>query len=128
MIISNWLYDNATFLQVVDECHLIHYNINITCAHIDGLIHTEWHVLIRNIGLKIEWRLTDNRTVFWSRLTGFFNNRHTTVTALIWTLEITLCFNIKYNITVHIIFVHKVGIWKLYLKRKIALNKSFVWN
>ena len=33
---------------------LFHYNINITRAHIGGLIQAEWHVLIRNIGLKIE--------------------------------------------------------------------------
>ena len=59
MIISNSLYDNATFLKVVKE--LICFN---TCAHIGGLIQAEWHVLIRNIGLKIEWRLTDNRPFF----------------------------------------------------------------
>ena len=54
MIISNSLYDNATFLQVVNESmNLFHYNINITCAHIGGLIKAEWHVLVRNIGLKI---------------------------------------------------------------------------
>ena len=40
--------------------NLFHYNMNITCAHIGGLIQAEWHVLIRNIGLKIEWRLTDH--------------------------------------------------------------------
>ena len=51
MIISNSLYDNATFLKIVN---LFHYNINITCAHIGGLIQAEWHVLIRNIGLKID--------------------------------------------------------------------------
>ena len=55
MIISNSLYDNATFLKIVNEWILFHYNINITCAHIGGLIQAEWHVLIRNIGLKIEW-------------------------------------------------------------------------
>ena len=54
MIISNTLYDNATFLRIVNEYFLFHYNINITCAHIGGLIQAEWHVLIRNIGLKIE--------------------------------------------------------------------------
>ena len=65
MIISNSLYDNATFLQIVNEwIYFIMYNINITCAHIGGLIQAEWHVLIRNIGLKIEWRLTDNRPIF----------------------------------------------------------------
>ena len=39
MIISNSLYDNATFLQVVNEliCFIM-YNVNITCAHIGGLI------------------------------------------------------------------------------------------
>ena len=59
MIISNSLYDNAIFLQVVNKwiCY-------ITCAHVGGLIQAEWHVLIRNIGLKIEWRLTDNRPFF----------------------------------------------------------------
>ena len=54
MIISNSLYDNATFLKIVNEWILFHYNINITCAHIGDLIQAEWHVLIRNIGLKIE--------------------------------------------------------------------------
>ena len=44
--------------------NLFHYNINVTCAHIGGLIQAEWHVLIRNIGLKIDWRLTDNRPFF----------------------------------------------------------------
>ena len=64
MIISNSLYDN-TFLQIVNEwIYFIMYNINITCAHIGGLIQAEWHVLIRNIGLKIEWRLTDNRPIY----------------------------------------------------------------
>ena len=43
---------------------LFHYKINITYAHIGGLIQAEWHVLIRNIDLKIEWRLTDNRPFF----------------------------------------------------------------
>ena len=34
--------------------NLIHYNINITCVHIGGLIQADWHVLIRNIGLKFK--------------------------------------------------------------------------
>ena len=44
----------------------VSYNINITCAHIGGLIQADWHtVLIRNIGLKIECsRLSDNRPLF----------------------------------------------------------------
>ena len=66
MIISHSLHDIAIFLQVTGSewMNLFHYNINITCAHIGGLIQAEWHVLIRNIGLKIEWRLTDNRPFF----------------------------------------------------------------
>ena len=64
MIISNSLYDNATFLKNSEWMNLFHYNINITCAHIGGLIQGEWHVLIINIGLKIEWRLTNNRPFF----------------------------------------------------------------
>ena len=44
--------------------NLFHYNINIACAHIGGLIEAEWHVHSQNIGLKIEWRLTDNRPFF----------------------------------------------------------------
>ena len=64
MIIINSLYDNATFSTGSERMNLFHYNINITCAHIGGLIPAEWHVLIRNIGLKIEWRLTDNRPFF----------------------------------------------------------------
>ena len=48
-----------------EQMNLFHYNINITCAHIGGrLIQADWHVLIRNIGLKIEWRLTNNRPFF----------------------------------------------------------------
>ena len=43
---------------------MFHYNINVKCAHIGGLIQAEWHVLIKNIGLKIEWMLTDNRPFF----------------------------------------------------------------
>ena len=66
MIISNSLYDNATILHSTgsERMNLFHYSINITCAHIGGLIQAEWHVLIRNIGLKIEWRLTDNWPFF----------------------------------------------------------------
>ena len=42
MIISNSLYDNATFLQTCSEqIHLFHCNINITCAHIGGVIQAE---------------------------------------------------------------------------------------
>ena len=37
--------------------NLFDYNINISCAHIGGLIQAEWHVLIRNIGLQIEYKL-----------------------------------------------------------------------
>ena len=37
-----------------ERINLFHYNINITCVHIGGLIQAEWHVLIRNTGLKIE--------------------------------------------------------------------------
>ena len=46
--------------------NLFHYNIKITCAHVGGLIQADWHVLIRNmyVGLKIEWRLTDNQPFF----------------------------------------------------------------
>ena len=66
MIISNSLYDNATFDTGSEQMNLFHYNINITCAHIGGLIQAEWHVLIRNIGLKIEWSiyLTNNLPYF----------------------------------------------------------------
>ena len=59
MIISNSLYDNATFLKVVNEW-ICFITINVTCAHIGGLIQAEWqHVLIRNIGLKIDWRFNN---------------------------------------------------------------------
>ena len=47
-----------------EQMNLFHYNINIRCARIGGLIQAEWHVLIRNIGLKIAWRLTDNWPCF----------------------------------------------------------------
>ena len=43
---------------------MFHYNINIACKHSNGLIQAEWHVLMRNKGLKIELRLTDNRPFF----------------------------------------------------------------
>ena len=39
------------------------------------------HVLMRNKGLKIELRLTDNLPFFWGRLTGFGNNWN--ITALV---------------------------------------------
>ena len=66
MNISNSLYDNATFLKIVNEWILFHYNINITCAHIGDLIQAEWHDCIdkKYIGLKIKWRLTNNRPFF----------------------------------------------------------------
>ena len=71
--------------------NMFHYNITITCAHIGGLIQADWHVLIRNIGLKIKWRLSNNRPFFWSRLTGFRNKRHTT--ALLLTTVMGLIFS-----------------------------------
>ena len=46
MIISNSLYDNATFLKIVNEF--------VSLQHKRGLIQAAWHVLIKNMGLKIE--------------------------------------------------------------------------
>ena len=50
--------------EVKEFINLFHYNINIACKHSNGLIQAEWHVLMRNKGLKIELRLTDNRLFF----------------------------------------------------------------
>ena len=50
MIISNSLYDNASFLKVVNE--LICF---ITCAHIGGLIQAEWHVSIDKKYRSEDW-------------------------------------------------------------------------
>ena len=33
------------FYSDSEQMNLCHYNINITCAHIGGLIQAEWHVL-----------------------------------------------------------------------------------
>ena len=38
--------------------------MNIACKHSNGLIQVKRHVLMRNKGLKIELRLTDNRPFF----------------------------------------------------------------
>ena len=65
MIISNSLYDNATFLQGSERITFFTtWTLHVQCAYIGGLIQAEWHVLIKNIGLKIEWRLTDNQPFF----------------------------------------------------------------
>ena len=45
MIISKSLYDNATFLKIVNEwiCFITTYMyVNITSAHISGLIQAEY--------------------------------------------------------------------------------------
>ena len=63
MIIGNSVFDNN--FQRSETINLFPYNINIACKHSNGLILlVKWHVLIRNKGLEIELRLTDNRPFF----------------------------------------------------------------
>ena len=67
------------YFQRSERTNLFHYSINIVCKHSNGLVQAKLPVLMRNKGLKIGLRLTNNRPFFGVGFeTGFGSNRNTT--------------------------------------------------